>query len=1459
MVGEVRGSAHADVWAVQLALRVLSREIDEFTWSGRGPVDMFVLRRGDHTEAHHLLRRCDPSGVWTVPALRESGVLAILAQDALSGRQSRIVVTSPLVWLGGIAGRAGACEDVQEFLGGLAGDGRRGFDQIAAHPEIGSVDVAWRVLRSLRVDVVDEQDLRRLGAARVEQLLTGDSGAAMVGVLRELLAETRGRRLDFRVLVDLLSGRSLLPVDSRTRDVTAGRIGGLTDDWSATQPSHPGVPAIGRGTVHSLSEALAGSRRLVLLTGSAGAGKSWVLHEVVSAWSGPKLAVRVDRWAPFAMTADLGDRLGLGMSPVSALSMVAADRACLLVVDQLDAVSLTSGRNPDTFDAITHLLAEARAFPEMRVVLACRSFDADDDHRIRAVAQDERTLRLDMGELTEDEVAAAVTAIAGRSVDVDNRRAQLFNLPLHLVMLADLGAEALELTSSGQLFAAFWRHKRRLCRNRRASVRFNDVVAAMAEEMSRHQRLYVTDDLFDEDELIDDADVLVSEHVLTRDGRKLAFFHESFFDYAFARAWIRRRESLVEFLCSDEQELFRRAQVRQILSHLREAEPERYLRECWELLTEPRIRELIRSVGWAFLGGLPDPSEAEGLLVVRLLERSAEAVARARRALRNRVWFERFDTEEIIEQWLRGADDEMRALAVECMAAGFKDSPGRVTEILQAHADAADYPQWIRWFARMSPGLRDRGFFELLLASVRKGHFEGFERDLWSPAYRLGDDEPGWAVELVYAHLGERPGAFDRDDSGRIKDLDGYDLFIEPLLAGAKGAPSLFCELLVPYLRQIVATTACDGGLSVLDRNFTPRFGDHSVHSLGAALVSGSALAIRAVASADPTALIPLLETLASDPYDTSQWLLYQGFIAAPEQFAPWAAEVLSAGAHRLSCGYLGDQAWTAGEVLTAITQYLNPEAFSRLEASVLSLDVPDPKRYAQRRVFTLLSAMEGGPVSDRARRRLGELRRMFKAESPPHPSTFVRSGIIDSPIPRASAKKMSDDQWLRAMAKHTRDHTDWSTFTGGAGSLAAELAEQVSADPVRFAALAMRLTADVHPAYANAILRGLRSSEGIDVEVIHAVVRHVAGFGKSANDRHLSIPLAGHWASTPQDIVAILVDRVRSSPHPPDDDFFTGHEDPVERLETAAINCARGCLAADLAMVLTYDTDGGKTALVLPHLAAIATDPVTAVRVGAASLLHGALRHGRAEALAAVPGLIDANDALLGVTSFRNLMLALSEDESTMVTTIAERMLRSQLEGVNRSAGRLAAYMASRSPHIVLLEAAVARGPAARVGVAGMLAELLAAEIGDDRTLAVFLGLLHDPDDTVRKEAAVVVPLLRGRPLRSFRRIISGVIHSPTFKEALPQLLITLKAAPDQVDDLLLATVQRFIEAFGRDVADLSTRAAGDAREVSGLLVRAYAQAELKSRRRAVLNLLDQLELTGAYGTDEALQRYER
>ena len=139
---------------------------------------------------------------------------------------------------------------------------------------------------------------------------------------------------------------------------------------------------------------------------------------------------------------------------------------------------------------------------------------------------------------------------------------------------------------------------------------------------------------------------------------------------------------------------------------------------------------------------------------------------------------------------------------------------------------------------------------------------------------------------------------------------------------------------------------------------------------------------------------------------------------------------------------------------------------------------------------------------------------------------------------------------------------------------------------------------------------------------------------------------------------------------------------------------------------------------------------------------------------------------------------------------------------------------------------------------------------------LAQFVG---DEDAEVRKSAAEVAGVLRGQPLQPYAALLTTLMASPTFSDALAQLLMTLEQAPDRIDDLVVQCTKRFVEVHGAEAGNLSTAAAGHAPRIGQLVLRAYAQVGDSAVRATVLDLIDALLLTGTYQLAQIVDEAER
>ncbi|MGY2011935.1 hypothetical protein ACW9HC_33610, partial [Nocardia gipuzkoensis] len=1365
----------------------------------------FIIRRIDGVdEAHQVKRQYGSSNAWNSGAFDQLRIWNGALQHASSQRDFHFVSTVPFRKLQELTDRTRNSDDLVSFLTeGLPQPLDELFMELANR--YGTPANAYEVLLRLHVRLVDDKELRHNNAALAGLLLEGAEGLPARASLAELIRESIGRTVTAADLVALLGNYGLRRRLVASLSSLTERVQTETSAWSRRVEQQMLQPMISRIEAQSIRAIPRQPAAVSFLVGPAGAGKTAVLHEAVTLLTVDgvvTLVISFDRYGLLGSTRELGRHLGFDTSPVTALA--AANRSAVLIIDQLDAVSMVSGRLTENFDVVVDLIVEASVFPDLRVIVGCRQFDVDNDHRIRTLRSRYDASTISVGSLTDGQVDAAVAAMGLSTKALTAHQRDILRLPLHLSLLATVAAEpdSLNFTNSQSLFDTYWDYKRRAVRSR--TIAEADVDAAtgeLARAISGRQQLTVPMATLEIDRTT--ADLLISEQLLVRDGTRIRFFHEAIFDYAFARQWVRREDTLLAFLTAGEQELFRRGQVRQIMTHLRATDPERFVAEVRAMLTSTEVRFHIKDTTVTVLGGISDPSSAESDLVLDITADVPELSSRLWSRLRTRFWFDRFDADGQLLEWLDGSE-ELRQRAVTVMAGAGPEREERVADLLIGHRVHRDYPDWVRHLTRHLTFQTSHKSIDILIDCVRAGRFDDHPDELW---YRMRDvaaTRPDWVVEVIGAYF-HRSRGLHISESGKIPLLTGRYTFFAQVASGVAGAaPRTFCETLLPYLLQVMAVTGHSqrGERPVFDPHFSYRFPESEDHDdVDRVLLAAMGSSIRALAADDPAALHPFMEQLVKDRHEAAQWLLYQGFLGNPGEFADGTATVMLQGSWRFRCGYLSNGVWVAREVLRAICPLLTSERHENLEACIRDLRFEWDNRGPGWYTFNLLTGLCEERLTEPGRRRLLELRRRFEVDQPPEPEGTI-AVWVKAPIPAERARHMSNDNWLQAMTVHAGEG-EKAGQSGGAHEQAQILEQLTQDEPNRFAQLALRLSSNIAANYSNAILRGLgATSSACESATVFEVVRHIASLNNPDNDRFFQFALHPYVTVVPLDVIELLRDRMVEAADPIDDGSRVWRQDEsgTRRVDIliSGINTSRGSLARTLATLLESDVDGARTRLVVPVLNRMADDPSVAVRAAVANLIGAAMRHAPVAGREAFARLISTDDRLIATQPVLRLLTYLGNDEPAIVIPVIERMLTSTHSAVREKGGRLATYAALEWQTFEPLAVAEALGPEVREGIAYIAAHRLSTTSETDTAITLFKRAFHDPSPEVRKSAAGFAAALRGEPLRPFAAVISEFIASPAFSEGTDQLLITLEDAPDKTDDLVLLSVVRFITVAG-------------------------------------------------------------
>ena len=1295
------GLRYEGLWTVHCMIDVMQDKAESIWLEPPGEEGAgveFILSTPTGVEYHQVKRQTAGRGRWTLSGLSSEGVLAYF-YNKLSDPSAACVFVSThaadtLEELASRARDAGSWEEFDRtFLS--SGSWSTHFADLHTRWRSSSQEDSYQRLKRVDVRTVDETFLKDAIHNRLEVLVNANP-ATVAEVLSSLALNQVHLTLTSTEIWGHLQERGFSKQTWAQDPSITDKVEELNQTYLiGIQPVGIGGEVVPRDEVekilHYYGAEDAGD--IALVTGQAGVGKSSVLAQVltrIKALGWPLLTLRVDRLEPRQSPSDVGHQLGLPASPASVLASIATGKDCLLVIDQLDAISLASGRNPEFFDCIGAIIAQAQHHPNMRVLLACRKFDVENDHRFRQLIGDNGIAQeFPLGLFDEETTRGLVTRMGIDATRLNSKQIALLSLPVHLRLLSeaiqDSQLNSIGFQSAKDLYDKFWEYKQqKLGRSHVEIGHFLSAIDFIIDHMNNHETLSAPASLLDAHP--DVLRILASENIVIKDGSRVSFFHEGFFDYMFARRMESTGFDLLTYILERDQSLFLRSQVRQVLLHQRDTSPLDALSNVRALLTSDDIRPHLKTIVLAWLGSLDDPKKEEWEVIEPLLD--SNLATHVRQAMHESLpWFDLLDSIGSIERWLTEASRVDWAFWL--LWAVQKHRADRVAALVAPFVGLSE-----SWDQRLKPLIlsadiaTSRGFFNLVVEAVKKGTLDSslkqpnLDQESWYPIEHLIDRNPEWACELIACYcdrlfvLTQEPG-----------EAKPFSYFADPLRTGAhvmikaaQAAPWKFIEQLYPLLVTTLDTFADKiGNPPWRDPIWSyPVYADN--YDLGANFLTAMESAMRDMAEKNPDAFRAFAEELRSSKFLTIQYILVRSYEANGRVFADDAVEYLLELPARLATGYSSGTHWATRQLLEATTPHCSPENLERLERLVLEY-YPDYEKEPSNRIgrgyaqLELLEGIEVSRLSTKAFRRLQELRRKFANSLPSEPPS-VTVGVVGSPVPEQAALKMDDYNWLRAMKQYSSDSHSYDPakfLMGGALELSRVLESQTEEDPARFANLLHSIPDDANPAYFEAILRGIKGLNLDTATIVAACLRCHRLPG-----RPLGRWITGPLAHSPQSSLPVealeMVAWYATEGADPDNELWgasPGQQSPnySRDLLTAGINSVRGAAAETIAQLI-FD-DASHLAFFEPYLRAMVNDRSVAVRTCVAHVLLSILRHNRDFAVELFLVLCQADERLLATRYVEIFLHYAGQTHFQQLEPVLSRMVESQVEDVARAGAR--------------------------------------------------------------------------------------------------------------------------------------------------------------------------------------------
>ena len=1129
-IADKLGNRYEAKWLVRQFLDVISNQASWIRFEGITPEYQgfeFAIERESIIEWHQTKINA-PNGNWTLRALEKEGVLEAFKNRLESSENTKCLFVSQdgVKDLRTLISKALISNTPEEYVGGLSQEQKNKFKYLQEIWRRGE-EQTYDWLNRLEVITFPDNEIEQLISSRGDLYFEGGRDNTF-SELRDYLEKNFNKEITPEIARKTIKAETNLLfkdwiIDSTIQEKIKKETQAYLDTYS---PFGAGGSTIPRSQIKSIIDELHSSKgtELILLTGVAGSGKSGVTRGVIQELEKHKithLAFRVDHHLSCNSPQDFGNELfQRNESPVITLKGIEPKKTSVLIIDQVDAISEVSGRDGAVKEAILRMVKDASYFQTVKVIIVCRTFDLQSDSRLKQLDNKERTKKIDTPLLDWDKEVSPLLEL--KKIDVSKLsvlQRKILCLPVNLAIFFELKTSNFSFHAQSDLFKRLLDQKERSLRQKtNVSWSLLSPLSKIANWMSDHQKLNTPETILDEFQSA--SDLLTTEGLIICSQGQINLFHESLFDYLYARSFINSSQSLIELLNSSEQHLFRRTQTRQILESLRQNNLEKYFNELKNIMSDTSIRYHIKSAVAQWLGSLVNPTQQEFEIISKKDTSSKPFDPLISKALLSSAgWFDLLSESGWVQKNLDSNIEERQDLIFWWLADIAGECPKEIIKTLRAWwgidpKKAERLSQWFGTIRRKKPDDELLSFCKEIILSNPPNLFHkasAYDRTMML-ARTWGEEKPEQGAEIIKAlfdvwyetHPDKHP--FNKDE---LKEFDIHTL----IDISQKSPKSFLVGTTDAFIKavQIVNAKSDDkmDQCHFKHRSIHHRFGvDQFIGIYQGALCK--------LAKSHPNEAQFFLSQLNPKIHETILHFHLEAISANGEALANNLIPLLDI-PEIFEPGWSGADWKSFADATKSALPFLDKQKRNQVETTVLSNneEIDRAKRithqinkegeqepydtkkrviqilnYSGYTQWCILETIGEKHLSSNMQQYLYQLQRKFPNKKIESPNDYGMHGVAP-PIKKESTKKMSDNNWLKAIEKYDgkEDKYRQNRHIGGAHSLANELQTVAKEEPRRFVRLLKLIPNNAHHSYIERLLSGLSESEFINNKSIRAAI----------------------------------------------------------------------------------------------------------------------------------------------------------------------------------------------------------------------------------------------------------------------------------------------------------------------------------------------------------------------------------
>lgn len=461
---------------------------------------------------------------------------------------------------------------------------------------------------------------------------------------------------------------------------------------------------------------------IAILVGAPGIGKSVVLKDLLEKLEEEKISyigIKADQYYTDNKEA-LEKRLGLCDSFEKITKSILENHGKIVVIiDQLDALSLSLSGKREYLLTYQTLIHQLLTIPEIRIITSIRKFDLETDSDFTFL---KKYKKFPLSKLSKDEINTVLKKLKPQP-NINDLLYGLLESPYNLNAFVKIFSSSLNLNvlrGTVDLYKELWNQKI-LTQNNSNNLTTNGLkqfLYSLASRMHEKQMITVPFETFSDD-YYREIEYLGKEGILSPSNSSIQFFHQTFYDFVFAKQFCDSGASILKYTRKRWQSLGIRSMVKMVFSFLRETKSGDYIKMLSSFLFSKGIRFHFQLLLIQILTSEQNPTEEELDFVKRKIFKSLKYRDLFIETIQSNKWLQFIISEGIIEDLenvSQGRFDKALVMITNEKCDLIFQKIGYVSYELQKERN---YQLWRSLFLKMLPEGRD-----IILEYVTKNEFK---------------------------------------------------------------------------------------------------------------------------------------------------------------------------------------------------------------------------------------------------------------------------------------------------------------------------------------------------------------------------------------------------------------------------------------------------------------------------------------------------------------------------------------------------------------------------------------------------------------------------------------------------------------------------------------------------------------------------------------------------------------